>query len=264
MFEQARDTWRSTIRNSLAPVSVDLSDVPANSPCANSGLNQTVTPEGVAIIVKLQPIDGPAGVLGQAGPCFARDDGSPLVGIMEFDTADLDVLERAGSLDTVILHEMGHVLGFGTLWEREGLLENPSVPGNQGADTHFSGQGARAAFEAAFSGTFTGGSIVPVENSGQPGSGDGHWRESVLDNELMTPSISGREASVPMSEITLAALNDFAFYDVDLSQAEDFTVPSGVQPGFTDDSIEPIVLNTRLVYPMFTVDISGRFQALSR
>jgi glutamine synthetase len=29
---------------------------------------------------------------------------------------------------------------------------------------------------------------VPVENSGGPGTRDGHWRESVFSNELMLPS----------------------------------------------------------------------------
>ena len=37
---------------------------------------------------------------------------------MSFDTADLARMEADGSLTDVILHEMGHVLGFGTLWSR--------------------------------------------------------------------------------------------------------------------------------------------------
>ena len=39
-----------------------------------------------------------------------------------FDTADLASLESDGRLLGVILHEMGHVLGIGTIWETFGLL----------------------------------------------------------------------------------------------------------------------------------------------
>ena len=80
----------------------------------------------------IEPIDGPFGVLGQAGPCFVRDDadGLTVIGRMQFDEDDMELLETEGSLQAVILHEMGHVLGFGTLWGplAFGLLEDPSDP----------------------------------------------------------------------------------------------------------------------------------------
>ena len=56
-------------------------------------------------------------VLGQAGPCQVRGLGYlPSVGMMEFDSDDLDALEASGRLLSVVLHEMGHVLGIGTWW----------------------------------------------------------------------------------------------------------------------------------------------------
>jgi hypothetical protein len=42
---------------------------------------------------------------------------------MSFDTADLDRMEADGCLQDVILHEMGHVLGFGTLWSLMDLMD---------------------------------------------------------------------------------------------------------------------------------------------
>ena len=39
---------------------------------------------------------------------------------MSFDTDDLSRMEQDGSLIDVIIHEMGHVLGIGTLWELTG------------------------------------------------------------------------------------------------------------------------------------------------
>ena len=46
---------------------------------------------------------------------------------MQFDSDDLAALAAAGDLLPVVLHEMGHVLGIGTIWERKELLRR-SVP----------------------------------------------------------------------------------------------------------------------------------------
>jgi hypothetical protein len=69
-------------------------------------------------------IDGYYNILGAAGPQY-QYQGLPLTGFMRFDSADFDCMIVDGSLDTVILHEMGHVLGIGTLWTYRNLL-NPS------------------------------------------------------------------------------------------------------------------------------------------
>lgn len=37
------------------------------------------------------------------------------IGVMIFDRVDLNVMEREGQLGSLILHEMGHVLGIGTI-----------------------------------------------------------------------------------------------------------------------------------------------------
>lgn len=52
-------------------------------------------------------------------PCGLRNTGTllPYVGLMRFDIADLSNLEASGELADVVLHEMGHVLGYGVLWE---------------------------------------------------------------------------------------------------------------------------------------------------
>jgi hypothetical protein len=41
---------------------------------------------------------------------------------MIFDTADLARLEEGGGLVDLVTHEMGHVLGIGTLWPVMGLV----------------------------------------------------------------------------------------------------------------------------------------------
>ena len=178
--------------------------------------------DDLRIFVDISSIDGPGGVLGQAGPCQSRaSSGLPIIGTMQFDIDDLDALEATGRLTPVILHEMGHVLGFGTLWSRAGRLKNRSVPplGTPGADTHFDGPLAIVAFNVAGGTGYTGGEKVPVDNLGESGSGDSHWRESLFTNELMTPMINS--GTNPLSAISIQSLADVG-YRVDVGQADPF------------------------------------------
>ncbi len=192
------------------------------------------TVDDVIIYLAFEPIDGPAGVLGSAGPCVTRDFGTPgtaqpgdlpLLGGMRFDTADLALIEALGLLEVVIVHEMGHVLGFGPDWFEMGYLQSPSLGSSCGSepDTHFTGPEAIAAMMAleTASGTpYTGGARVPIENDrcqfGQ-GSVDGHWRESVFNNELMTTQV-GIGAN-PLSILTIESMEDIG-YAVDPGQAD--------------------------------------------
>ncbi|MDA1278248.1 MAG: flagellin, partial [Verrucomicrobia bacterium] len=86
--------------------------------------------DDLSITVNATAIDGVGGVLGNASPTTVRG-GSPAVtitGTMNFDTADLDSLESDGRLYAVILHEIGHVLGIGSLWSAQGLLTTGDGP----------------------------------------------------------------------------------------------------------------------------------------
>ncbi|MFF3333797.1 leishmanolysin-related zinc metalloendopeptidase [Streptomyces sp. NPDC002888] len=170
-------------------------------------------------------IDGPQGVLGMAGPTDFRDGTAqfgaflPAKGVMRFDIADLEAMEAEGTLVDVITHEMGHVLGIGTLWTTFDLLvgagsENPVFVG-KGAQTEF----------AALTGE-TQPVPVPVANFGGPGTQDSHWREAVFLNELMTPFIAGPDN--PLSRMTAASLGDMG-YQVDLDGAEPYSLPDLLQ-----------------------------------
>jgi hypothetical protein len=64
---------------------------------------------------------------------------------------------------------------------------------------------------------------VPVANVGGAGSAGGHWRESVFDNELMSPNIDGNNN--PLSRLTVASLGDLG-YTVDLDAAQDYELPN--------------------------------------
>ena len=224
--------------------------------------------DDLLIYVKIAPIDGAGGTLGQAGSDVWRVPSAlPIVSFIELDASDLDTMSDQ-LLAGLILHEIGHTLGFGIdPWTDHNLLQNPSLGAYNNRivpapDTHFSGANAIAAFNAAGGTSYTG-AKVPVENTlGGSGSRDKHWREFILDDELMTPRIGG--ATHPLSAITIQSLADIG-YRVDAAQADAYMVPDAstrvatasagdsvpiscaiiTHPGAGPDRPEPIVLEVK-------------------
>lgn len=220
-FDSAAAKWGRVITGDLANVSgsVAAGDCSATSPSFN------MTVDDLLIFAAVAPIDGPGEILGQAGPCYVRSTGGlSLVGDMEFDSADMAEMESDGTLPGVILHEMGHVIGIGTLWEDFSLLKNPTT--STPLDTYFSGTNGIAGFNSIGGSTYTGGNKVPVENSGGEGTMNSHWRESVLVNELMTGYAD--VGSMPLSLLTVRSLQDLG-YVVNTAAADPFFLTLSVR-----------------------------------
>lgn len=203
-FTAAADRWTKVIVGDLPPVMIDGEVID----------DLLIEAQGVAI-------DGPGKILGQAGPTDLRPKAAgdaaflPAKGIMAFDTADLKDMEREGTLGDVITHEMGHVIGVGTIWALKKLLK-----GAGSSNPTFTGKAAMAEF-----GTLRGGKAVavPVENTGGPGTRDSHWRESLFRNELMTGFVG--DQNNPLSRLTVASLRDLG-YTIDLTKGETYTLPN--------------------------------------
>lgn len=229
--QYAADTWMTAIVGDVPDA--DFSTNPIDAGACISGqptVNDLV--DDVRIFVVIDSIDGPGDTLASAGPCYVRGVSRlPIIGSVRFDEADLERLEADGDLLEVVLHEMGHVLGIGTIWQARGLLQDPSLGNdpndpaddNPGADTHYRGERSIAAFDAVGGASYLG-AKVPVENASGPGSGDSHWRESVFVTELMTPRLNSQRAN-PLSAITIESLADLG-YGVDVSAAQTYTLPS--------------------------------------
>jgi hypothetical protein len=164
-------------------------------------------------------IDGVGGILGQAGPTALRTggDGLPYLGKMEFDAADVASMVQDGSFAEVIQHEMGHVLGFGTLWN---YGNHKLVQGLGTSNPVFVGTNAVREYQ-----TLTGTAVtsVPVENTGGQGTAGGHWRESVFNTELMTGYAEAPGVRMPISRMTVGSLADLG-YVVDYSAADSYTL----------------------------------------
>ena len=148
-FTQAASFWQSVITGYQAGISLT----------------------GITIDASGAAIDGVGGILGQAGPSTIVNQGGYVLadtGTMQFDTADLANMQTNGTLVSVIKHEMAHVLGFGTLWDLNGVYVNGSG--------QYTGANALAAYQKEFVGQANA-AFVPVELGGGTGTADGHWNE---------------------------------------------------------------------------------------
>jgi hypothetical protein len=201
VFQQAAARWSQVITGDLP-----------------NATYRGIAVDDVLINASAVAIDGVNGILGQAAPdAFRAGSNLPYHGFMEFDSADMASLQQSGLLLSVILHEMGHVLGIGTIWSAEGLLQ-----GAGSANPIFTGANATAQYNQIFGASAAG---VPVENMGGPGTADAHWRESVLGNELMTGYAN--VGANPLSKITIGSLADLG-YAVNYAAADPYSKPSGV------------------------------------
>jgi hypothetical protein len=214
-FEGARLRWQEVITGNLPEFALTGTNQVGAKTCGidHPAVNEVV--DDVLIFAEIVPIDGPGQVLGSAGPCLVRGgSGLPILGVIKLDSDDLALMERNGTLRDVILHEIGHVLGIGTLWGRRSLVRNAGTQ-----DPYYVGARAQSGFVLGGGFLFNG---VPVENTGGQGTRDSHWRKSALGNELMTGFISSGHNAI--SSITIGSLMDLG-YQVNFGAADAWALP---------------------------------------
>lgn len=209
LFDQAATRWEQVITGDIANTPVNKS---ANL-CGQGEPAFNATVDDVVIYANVGPRDGPGNVLASAGPCLVRNGGVTSYGVMNFDSADVG---GNVNLTAVILHEMGHVLGIGTLWPDFGLVNYsnscPSTP-------RYSGASARSEWNA-----LGGSGDVPVEQNGGGGTACGHWDEETFNAELMTGYIE-QSGSMPLSRMTAGTLQDMS-YTVNKAAADAYSLPT--------------------------------------
>lgn len=232
----AKSKWEQIITGDFPDMSPP-SETYANAICPNY---PTSTIDDLYICAKDQDIDGVYNVVGSAGPRhlrFYNGKYTTTSGYMRFDTADIDRMLLSGTWDTVALHEIGHILGIGTLWNFNTLITGSVA----GGDIAYTGAQGCAKWREV-TGCVTP-NCPPVEMDGGSGTAGGHWDEGDgtsftdsmnplgpdtmnplgLDHELMTGMVDNGNA--PISEITVGSLEDMG-YTVDYGAADPYTPPA--------------------------------------
>jgi hypothetical protein len=218
-FDVAGNTIRATVTAPLTTVALPGTFTNL-SQCGLPGHPDVVRTNirGLRIYAVVEPIDSVGGVLGSAGPCLIRANNIPALGVMRFDSFDVNALQSQGRLARVVLHEMLHVMGFGTVWADQVLIDTVTSPAN----ARFLGENARAACAITNGGAVPCEFTVPVHSTDGEGSQYAHWRESTFGNELMTPFLGG--GATPYSATTIQSLADLG-YTVTTEVADTYTVP---------------------------------------
>jgi hypothetical protein len=131
----------------------------------------------LTISATVAPIDGPGGILGFAGPDAVITIGSSrrnfavaVRSSMTFDLDDFPSLIADGTLVQVIAHEMGHALGFGTLFDGNDLID---PRGGFGPIEYINGQYAINGYRKDIGNPVA--MYVPLEQRFGPGTALGHW-----------------------------------------------------------------------------------------
>ncbi|WP_320042855.1 leishmanolysin-related zinc metalloendopeptidase [uncultured Desulfobacter sp.] len=189
IFEDAEDYWESVISGYQTGIT-------------------TIT--SLKINAEAVDIDGLGNILGSGGPTWITTEGGYTLsteGDMSYDSADLAVMEDWDLYDTIV-HEIAHVIGFGTLWEENNVYIDGSYK--------YTGATALAAYQAEFG--VPGASFIPVENGGGDGTAGAHWELDKFPGEMMTGWSMLNPAYV--SQTTLAS-----FVDIGYVLAEQTSVP---------------------------------------
>jgi leishmanolysin len=181
-------TWSADLRQAFISAANAISDFILGDVPSVSTRRSSI--DDLVITASLVSIDGAGGILGQAGPDAVRSGSYlPYKGTMQFDVADASAYQ-AGLFDDIVLHEMLHTVGFGTIWSAKGLITGGGFNG--------------ALANAVYPGT----ALIPLELDGGSGTAYAHWDEETFSNELMTGYIDGDN---DLSYMTIASLGDLGY-----------------------------------------------------
>ena len=216
--QQAIVTWAADLYSKI--ITADIRD--------DTDLNGNLV-DDIVLSVSTARIDGvgnplTGNVLAQTGNIVVRDDGTvdewlPLTASITLDTGDLRSSAFANAWDDIILHEMGHALGFiGAIFDQLGLVDGSG---------NFIGANAVAGY----------GGLVPLENDGGSATAGSHWDEAgfmpngvAMSNEFMTGYFVPGEQTY-LSDTTLGALADLGYVVQDPSIGSFLVVDSGLLIG---------------------------------
>jgi len=159
-------------------------------------------------------------ILATGGPDqFRTGTDLPYHGVITW--AQLALGESTARATKIALHEIAHVLGFGTMWQDKNLIET-----QLGAPV-YTGQAALAMYKFAVDGAAK---AVPVEPDAGDSAAGSHWAASWAAvngiYDVMASKLDANETGRFISTVSVAAIADLG-YQVNFAQA-DFDWPSTV------------------------------------
>ena len=227
LFEEAANVWKNIITSQTMPNEI----------------------EDMIINVSLEELA--SNILGSAGPTnyITNSDGKNIAikGVMIFNTLNWETQKNTFKPDGrseafyTAVHEMGHVIGIGTMWTLNNLTANKSQLNDNPSDDNndkkywYIGENAVREYRNYFNNqTFV---ALPIENNGGPGTELGHPEEGHvidegeyvartyggqvypgLEDEIMTGLAESSNTHEYLSKITIGFLEDLGF-EVDYTQA---------------------------------------------
>lgn len=194
IIDSAKDTWENIITGYQAGVALGAFEMEMIS----------------------DTIDGRGDYIGFAVPTTTVEQGGftfNTSGQIVFDAADISVFEANDALWDLTLHEMGHILGFGTTW-----VENGVYVLNSG---EYTGAFGVAAYQREYNQPDA--LFVPIELDGGMGTANNHWDErnggnaatgivNSMGRDLRYEVMTGwLDTPVYISETTIQSLRDIGF-----------------------------------------------------
>ncbi|MGL5795256.1 MAG: leishmanolysin-related zinc metalloendopeptidase [Waterburya sp.] len=171
-----------------------------------------VNEQGSAALAGAAPIETMTNengnVLSTAGAAFVNTNAE----VFQAVTSDIE------DFTNTMKHEFGHVVGIGTLWEANNLIDpnNAVYNSNTNAGKVF---GELQGLEV--------GKAIPLTSGVGEGSDIAHWQEEFFQNELMSHEAEASGYSMPLSELSIASLEDIG-WEVNYGAAEVFPDESTV------------------------------------
>lgn len=170
------------------------------------------------------------------GQTAANGKWMPTTGTVRINTSYASTFNsNPNYVKTIVAHELAHVLGIGTLWEKNG---RNLISGNSYQADSYAGR-AYGELNGSLQPT-----AVPVEAS------RGHWDEGTFNSELLTPFAESIGSPMPLSQITIASLRDLG-WNVNYGAAESYSLTQSIK---RPDSIQPDAVATTNAVSLFPVD----------
>ena len=212
-LQRAADRWENVVVGDKTDINFLSNPYSEWSSHINAWIRVNKIVDDLIIFVNEKPLDGDV-LAASLVPIIGSSNMLPVIAAIALDDLALRDLEP-DALDRIMLHEIGHCLGFGTTTVWDNLLKEWPVSSWRD-QPHFTGLFAGVMFDIASNFTYPG-KKVPIDDDG------GHWLDSAIGDEIMAKGWT-YPTKMPISEMTVGAFLDLG-YDVSFWGGQAYQTP---------------------------------------